>query len=46
MRLRYVHAKGEIEALMKCTWAAAVVKVSDGYYMCFESMDDYNRYTR
>lgn len=46
MKLRYVHAENQVAALKMCPWAVAVDKVSDGYYMCFESIDDYNRYTR
>lgn len=46
MKLRYVHAMSTNEALKMCPWAVAVEEVSDGYYMCFESIDDYNRYTR
>ena len=44
MKLRYVHAKDQLDALKMCPWAAAIVKVSDGYYMCFESMHDYYKY--
>lgn len=46
MRLSYVHANNQAAALKMCPWAVAVEKVSDGYYMCFESIDDYNQYTR
>ena len=46
MKLRYVHAENQVAALKMCPWAVAVEEVSDGYYMCFESIDDYNRYMR
>lgn len=44
MRLNYVHATSQAAALKMCPWAAAIVKVSNGYYMCFESMHDYYLY--
>ena len=46
MKLRYVHAESEAIALKMCPWAVAVDRVSEGYYMCFESLDDYLNYTR
>lgn len=46
MRFNYVQAKSPGEALEKCPWAVAIDKVSDGYFICFESMDDYLAYTR
>ena len=46
MRLNYVHATSQAAAQKMCPWAIAIDKVSEGYYMCFENLDDYINYTR
>lgn len=45
MKIVFLHAESQKAALAKCPWAVALVELSDGY-IGFESLDDYETYTR
>lgn len=41
MRKQYVNCKYRYQARKACPWASVIHK-TEGGYMCFESVDDYN----
>ena len=42
MQVEFVEAKSRREASLKCPWAVKIV-VIDGGYLCYESLEDYER---
>ena len=40
MKVRYIECKTRRTAWRRCPWAAAIVRVHDGF-LCFVSWDDY-----
>lgn len=41
MRYAFIKCKYKYQAVKKCPWASAFMKVTEGY-LCFESWQDYS----